>query len=259
LILDAYRAGAEFNLQVALERDFYAHPDHYYRWRNARSSPDMWRYFAYTGQILDPQEPYLPGDIVFFDWEQDGVIDHVSLISEVNSRGRPRKMIDATGVIDDNPSGLTAQLDWRPFHDQHVAGHARWLGVLRSSPPGDPPDSVLLVALNSSQVRLRLLDAAGRAIQSGLQEIEAGSYQDMGNGAVISLRDPAPGGWYFIELSSAQEATFQLGVQLIQGGEINASNYLDEGSISAGEVRILGVQVETQGGKTVFSIPNLVP
>ncbi len=77
LVLDAYLAPLEFNIQIALERDAIQHPEHYYRWRNARSTQDMYRYFVYTQQLLPHNQPYQPGDIVFFDWEDDGVVDHV--------------------------------------------------------------------------------------------------------------------------------------------------------------------------------------
>ncbi|MBE9524485.1 MAG: amidase domain-containing protein, partial [Chloroflexi bacterium] len=86
LILDAYLWGVDFNIQTALERDYQAHPEHFYRWRNARNAHDMWRYFSYNGQIFPHTIGYLPGDIVFFDWSGDGEIDHVSIISEITSR-----------------------------------------------------------------------------------------------------------------------------------------------------------------------------
>ena len=66
-------------------------PSHYYRWRNARNTQDMWRFFAYNGMILPNTELYQVGDIVFFDWEADGIVDHVSIISEINTRGHPKK------------------------------------------------------------------------------------------------------------------------------------------------------------------------
>jgi len=85
------------------------------------------RYFFYTGQLMDHEQDYLPGDAVFFDWTGDGEIDHVALVSEVVN-GRPVRMVDATGVIEKNPTGLTAELDWLAFHESTVRGHARWDG-----------------------------------------------------------------------------------------------------------------------------------
>ncbi len=59
LVLDAYREGINYNLQLALERDFWNEPSHYYRWRNSRNTQDMWRFFAYNGMIL-PNSRVIP-------------------------------------------------------------------------------------------------------------------------------------------------------------------------------------------------------
>ena len=110
VIIDAYASGVGFDIQLALDRDFLTNPRHYYRWRDARSAQDMWRYYFYTNQLIPSSEVYLPGDIVFFDWETDGVVDHVALVSEVNDQGKPRRLIDATGTTADNPSGLAVEI-----------------------------------------------------------------------------------------------------------------------------------------------------
>ena len=59
LVLDAYREGINYNLQLALERDFWNEPSHYYRWRNSRNTQDMWRFFAYNEMIL-PNSGVIP-------------------------------------------------------------------------------------------------------------------------------------------------------------------------------------------------------
>ncbi|MFQ5617134.1 MAG: DUF1287 domain-containing protein, partial [Anaerolineales bacterium] len=129
LVLDAYTYGLDFNIQFDLEQDANAHPAHFYRWRNARNTHDMWRFFSYTGQMRPHDAPYQPGDIVFFDWTEDGELDHVALVSGVDENGRPTTMLDATGVTGYNPSGLAAELPWEPFHERTVRGHARWSGA----------------------------------------------------------------------------------------------------------------------------------
>jgi Tol biopolymer transport system component len=258
LVLDAYREGADFNLQFAIDRDFYLHPDHYYRWRNARSSQDMWRYFVYSGQMLSPDQPYLPGDIVFFDWEGDGVSDHVSIVSDVNSKGRPRKMIDATGVIFDNPGGLAAELDWRIYHDNHVQGHARWSGASLGASTRTLADaSLLLIALDSPTAQIRLLDAQGRAVSKTDEQIPGSVYRDTGNGALISLdvTNISPD-WYFIELTSPISSAYQLGIQTVQRGDLTASLSAIRES-SARDVQLIPLQLQKNDGKLTVSAPTL--
>ena len=109
LVLDAFTWGADYNIKLALEQDALAHPEHFYQSRNARDAFDMWRYFMYSGQMLSHEQPYQPGDMVFFDWSGDGEIDHVSLVSQVDGNNQPTWMVDATGVIASNPNGLAAE------------------------------------------------------------------------------------------------------------------------------------------------------
>ena len=255
LVIDAYRAALDFNIQYALERDFYEHPDHYYRWHDARSAQDMWRYFFYSGQILAHDQAYQPGDIAFFDWEQDGVTDHVAIISEVNSKGRPRKMIDASGKIDANPGGLASELDWQRFHDSSVQGHARWLGM--AHPKGTmqkPASSWLLVALDSSKVTARLLDKDSQAIGATERSIPGGAYQALPGGAVVSLASPATG-WYFIELTTSAGGPYQLGFQTLQAGAVTASDSFTS-TLGARETRLFPLQLIKTGNRLVFTLPD---
>ncbi len=249
LVLDAFREGLEINLQFALELDFQANPYHYYRWRNARSSQDMWRYFAYSGQLLAPQVPYLPGDIVFFDWEGDGEMDHVSIISEVNSKGYPRKMIDATGVIEENPGGLATELEWRHYHDQHTYGHARWQGLsARSFPVSNQSPDWLLVAVDGPAVTVRLTGAEDQALSPG------SLLSDLGTGRLLSVNDPLNGsGWYFVEVSSLAGGSYQFGAQAIQSGQITDATAFER-RLAAGESEIIAIQVQQDRGKLTFKL-----
>lgn len=202
LILDAYTFGLEYDISYALEQDAYAHPEHFYRWRDARNAHDMWRFFHYSGQMLPHEEPYLPGDIVFFDWSGDGEIDHVALVSEVSGT-RPVMLIDATGVTEQNPSGLAAELEWLPFHTDTVRGHARWDGTYEPVSSGYPPDAHLLqTALSGGGVFMRILDSAGRAVSFGESALSGAQYFDLDWEEVISLRDP--GGVYTVEIHAVR-------------------------------------------------------
>ena len=260
LVIDAYHAGVDFNIQAALERDFRANPRHYYQWRDARNSHDMWRYFVYTRQVLPAVEPYLPGDIVFFDWEEDGVVDHVAVISEVNSKGRPRKMVDATGVIADNPAGLAIELNWKPYHASHTPGHARWLGYSTTKEINAPQDiPILLVALDAPGIKLRLIDSHGQATTEATSQIPGSGYIGTGLGQVISIDQPeVSGGWFFIELTASQETPYQLGIQTIDLREISASRVYQR-KIAAGETQLIPLQLKTVDGKLKFDIPIPLP
>jgi Tol biopolymer transport system component/cell wall-associated NlpC family hydrolase len=258
LVIDAYREGVGFNIQQAMNFDFWAHPDHYYYWQIARSSQDMWRYFAYSGQILAHDQPYQPGDIVFFDWDGDGVSDHVSIVSEVNRRGRPAKLIDATGIINDNPSGLAAELNWQQYHEEHVQGHVRWSGTANpASQTAHKEDSFLLVALDSPQATLRLLDDQGRAIGNDVHQINNGTYTDIQTGAVIAIRSPGnDSNWYFLEISTQAPTTYQLGIQAVNSGTVT-KDVSYKLSLGAGETQLIPIESKNSDEQFSFNDPQL--
>jgi hypothetical protein len=247
LILDAYTFGADYPIQWELEQDAKANPEHFYRWRNARNTHDMWRYFSYSGQMHTHQEPYVPGDIVFFDWAGDGEIDHVALVSAVDENARPTMLVDATGVIDMNPSGLAAELTWEPFHERTVRGHARWNGVYQPYVDGFPEgNAVLQMALGSPYVSLRLVDAEGRALSLTEQNIPGGRYMDLVWEEVVGVKNPVREGAtrYFAELTGhgTELTPYQFTVQTLQGA-VYTSRVIANGVIQPGTVRRLPIDV----------------
>jgi len=205
LILDAFTWGVNFNIQFALEMDFKAKPWHFYRWRDARDAQDMWRFFSYTGQILDHESETQPGDIVFFDWSEDGEIDHVAIISKVTSRNRPDMMIDATGKINSNPSGLAAELPWEDFHDKTVRGFARWSGKYQSIIPELPPGEVLQGSLGGVGLSFRFLNESGIIISETENEIDGGRFDDWIWEQSISVTKPNIDGKNFLFVISNPE------------------------------------------------------
>ncbi len=239
LILDAYTWGVDFNIQFALEQDFRAHPWHFYRWRDARNAHDMWRYFSYSGQLQPHSNPYQPGDIVFFDWSVDGEIDHVALISEVNSRNRPRRMYDATGVINTNPSGLAAELPWEDFHEQTVRGFARWSGKYEPVIPNLPTGQVFQIALGGAGPHIRILDSDGNTISSAEVEIPGGRHDDWIWEQTISLRDQFSEGTYYLAVVSnptGNQLPYQFTAQFIEGGLVNGRVEV-KGTLSPFEIK----------------------
>jgi hypothetical protein len=239
LVLDAYTWGVDFNIQFALEQDFRANPWHFYRWRDARNAHDMWRYFSYSGQIQPHENPYLPGDIVFFDWSEDGEIDHVAVVSEVNSKNRPRLMYDATGVIDSNPGGLAAELPWEYFHEQTVRGFARWSGKYEPIIQNLPLDQVLQIGLGGAGVDVRLLDPDGNVISNQEVSIEGGRFDDWIWEQTISLERKIPyGSFYLVVLFNPtdQILPYKFTAQFIENGLIN-SRVETGGNLTPGEIK----------------------
>jgi hypothetical protein len=262
LILDAYRWGVDFNLQFALERDALANPDHFYRWRNARNSHDMWRYFHYTGQMLTNDQPYQPGDILFFDWDDDSVIDHVSLLSEIDSRGRPKKMIDATGEIAYNPSGLAAELDWEIFHAGTITGHARWFGSYGATRPATPPSlQVLQIAVDSRSVTASLYDSQGNVLTGPAslgKMIPGGSSYDQGLGTVLSVLSPlSNGNTYLLELRGRMDGAYNLQIQTLEGGLVTKYVANNQQPLMEDEVKFIGIQVNELQGRLDLIVVNL--
>ena len=239
LVLDAYTWGVDFNIQFALEQDFRAHPWNFYRWRDARDAHDMWRYFSYSGQVQPHSSPYQPGDIVFFDWSEDGEIDHVALVSEVNSRHRPLKMLDATGVINANPNGLAAELPWEDFHEQTVRGFARWSGKYEPVIPLTPAEQVFQMALGGAGMDIRLLDGDGYAISATDAQIPGGRFDYWWWEQSISILEPdLEKKYYLVSISNPGNQTlpFQFTIQWIKAGLV-IDRIEEKGSLLAGEIR----------------------
>lgn len=206
--------------------------------------------------ILAPNDPYLLGDIVFFDWETDGVVDHVAIISELNSRGRPRKIIDATGVIDDNPSGLATELDWKPYHTAHTPGHTRWLGTTRMNSDQTPPDlPILNMALDSPVVSLRISDTSGRFISNGQLQIPDSRFIHTGLGSVASIgRVDETLSWYFLEITSPVDSEYQLAIQIVDQSGVRALRTMTR-NITAGELQLIPIRTVTFSDRVSFDIP----
>jgi len=239
LILDAYTWGVDYNVQFALEQDYKVHPWHFYRWRDARNAHDMWRYFSYSGQIQPHSNPYQPGDIVFFDWSEDGEIDHVAIVSEVNSRNRPQMMYDASGVINANPRGLAAELPWEDFHEQTVRGFARWSGKYEPIIPNLPPGQMLQIALGGDGVDFRLIDAGGNLISADEFGISGGRYdnwvweQSISIDNQFSIQD-----YYLVVVYNPSEnpLPYQFTAQFIEDGLVTG-RIENKGSLVPGEIK----------------------
>jgi hypothetical protein len=274
LAMDAYKAGAPFTIQDALAQDHRSHAGRY-RYGTARNAEDMRRYFQHNQQLLSHSQSYQPGDIAFFDWNRDGLTDHVNIISEVNANGRPLKMVDATGSYTGNPGGRAIEHSWNGYYDQYVQGHSRLNSGLRTPVPLSAGTlHVLRVEVDSPSVTLRLQDANGKFvfdtydenlvasnIEAFIPYIPGGTYTDLGTGKVISVTQPLSNTTqYFVEISGKATTEYQLSIQTIQDDSVTASAYFTK-PITSGETQGVTLQLDAPGGVITFttSTPAVIP
>jgi len=259
LILDSYSWGVDFNISLALEMDFKANPDHFYRWRNARDAHDMWRYFSYSGQMHSHQENYQPGDIVFFDWSGDGEIDHVALVSQVDYRNRPEMMLDATGVINSNPDGLAAELPWETFHEDTVRGFARWSGLYEPMIQDLPLGNIFQAAFGGSGLDIRLLDAGGKAISRSENEVQGGKFHNLIWEQSLSISELGEGDKYFLILVRNPGHTvepYSFTAQIIQDGLIT-QRIENKGVLESSQISRFPIRIEvTEDGSIELQLLN---
>lgn len=255
LILDAYTWGVDFNIQTALVRDYQAHPEHFYRWRNARNAHDMWRYFSYSGQMLPHAVGYLPGDIVFFDWSGDGEIDHVSIISTINNRNQPIKVYDATGIINSNPGGLADELPWEAFHEATLRGHARWNGVYGAANTSIPSGDFLQIAVASADIQVVIFDAQGNRLSQSVRAIPNGIFFNLGWEQTASIGSPqSQSAYYMIRISAESDAeiSYQFIAHTIQNGLVTAR--VENSTILTGNIDTIYLRINNSDGELGLEI-----
>jgi hypothetical protein len=273
LVLDAFTWGAEYDITLMLEWDAQAHPEHYYQNRNARDAFDMWRYFMYSGQMLSHEQTYQPGDLVFFDWSGDGEIDHVSLVSQVDSSNRPTWMVDATGVIASNPNGLAAEMPWEPFHERSERGHARWNGAFESAVIEPAQGQFLQIGLGSVGADLRLMAADGAGLSGTDGSLPGGTFYDLIWEQNLTVADPLAAGApddavppvevearYFVVISNPTEEQmpYYFVVQTMQAGSV-ADMVKETGQLDPGRVRYLPLTLSLDGDTLGFELVAFPP
>jgi cell wall-associated NlpC family hydrolase len=76
--------------------------------------PTMASWLRGEGRYVTPEQATpRPGDLIFFDWERDGELDHIGLVQSVGADGR-------VYTIEGNADNKVTQRSWRP--DQ-IAGY----------------------------------------------------------------------------------------------------------------------------------------
>jgi len=271
LAMDAYNAGVPFNIQDALYQDLLAHPGRY-RYGSARNAEDMRRYFHYNQQWLPHTQTYQPGDIAFFDWNADGLCDHVGVVSEVDAGGHPTRMVHAPGVCSVNPSGRAFEQDWNSHYDQHIQGHARLseTGALTAS--ADETLQLLRVAIDSPSMALSLRDANGKStsdtydenlvatgVEASIPYIPGGWYADQGAEQIITVTWPLSNtNQYFVQLTGQSAATYHLRVETLQGASVTHAEVFTQ-AIAPGETHGSAITLSTAGGTIEFSATSPTP
>lgn len=276
LVLDAYRAGAPFDIQGALLRDGDAYPGRYLN-GTARRAEDMRLYFDHNQQFLQHSEPYYPGDIAFFDWGGDGLTDHVLVISEVDATGRPVRMVDASGIIPYgiNPSGLAFEHNWSNHYEQHIQGHARlnstnlWATSILSESL-----QILRVTISPASAGLSVFDSNGKSVSETYNEnfvasnvetfipyIPRGSYESLNAHKIITITRPLSNtSQYFVRIEGLANATYTLHIETQQDTAVTASQTFTQ-AIDAGENHNIGVTLTAPNGTISFTTqpPMTIP
>lgn len=234
LVMDAYRTGASFDIQAELILDQAANPGRY-RFGTARHVEDMRRYFFNNQLWQDHAQPYLPGDVVFFDWDPvDNIADHAGIVSEIDATARPLKIVSATGYHAGNISGRASELDWNTNFETHTVGHARLDMAGSSAVTNTGSVQALRVRVDSPSINLKLMDVNGRVtgeaydenlvasnVKDHLPYIPGGEYSDLGTQQVITVTNPLLNAdKYHIELTAQITQTYHLHLETLENNGI---------------------------------------
>jgi len=271
--MDSYNAGLLFSLQDALYQDHRAHLGRYH-WGSARNAEDMRRYFSHNQQLLPHSQAYQPGDVAFFDWNGDGLSNHVGVISEVDADGRPLRMVHASGVCSVNPSGRAFEETWSSYYDRYIQRHGRLAGTGSSAvtAPGDQTLQTLRITADSPSITLRLLDANGKSTSSSYIEslvalnnedaipyIPGGTYADLGTEKVITVTQPLSNtSQYLVELTGQAAVTYSLSIETLQDSSLTGSEVFTQ-AITPGETQGSQVTLSAAGGIIGFNATSPAP
>jgi len=271
LAMDAYNAGASFNLQDALYQDHLAHPGRY-RYGSARNPEDMRRYFHHNQQWLPHSQAYQPGDIAFFDWDAGDLSDHVGIVSKVDADGRPLRMVHAPGVCQVNPSGRAFEQDWNSHYDQHIQGHGQLSETGALTTPADETLQLLRITIDAPSVALSLRDANGKSasdtydenlvatgVEASIPYIPGGWYADLGTAKVITVTQPLSNtSQYFVKVTGEATVTYHLRIETLQDASVTDSEVFTQ-AIAAGESHGSAITLSAPGGTIEFSATSPAP
>lgn len=271
VVLDAFKFGADFNIKRELDQDMLANPGRYL-YGTPRYAEDLYRYFSQNQQLLPHSQPYLPGDIAFFDWNRDGITDNVSIVTQIDGSGRPLAMVDAMGLTAGNPGGSVVETGWTNYFEQHVESHAR-LGLPLTSLPSAPTADiqVLRLRLVSPAASMRLQDDQGKSVSreydenlvaSNIQDfipyIPMASYAEVGTHTLITVTNPlSNGSQYYVDLSSPDAVTYTLHIETLQNGIVTDETTYNDQDLPAGGSQRVHFSLTQPAGMLEITNPSL--
>jgi hypothetical protein len=275
IVQDAYKYGASIDLQMALSQDNRANPGRY-RYGTARYAEDLRRYFSYNQQTIPHTQPYLKGDVAFFDWDNDGLIDHSAVISLVDWDGRPLGLVDAPGYSVGNPAGKSIETTWSSIYESYVKDHGR----LGTPPLLEPITTtatlqVLRIDLDAPSLAWRLQDKNGRGfsetddenliasnVHAFIPYIPGASYAEASGGTVITITQPLENtDQYSLELTATEDVTYTLNIATLQNSaHTQGSPTTLTQLITAGATHDVDISLEMRQGEIRFkSTPTASP
>jgi Tol biopolymer transport system component len=260
LVMDAYRSGVLLEIQDALFQDHLNDPGRY-RYGTARSAEDMRRYFQTNQQLLPHNQTYQVGDIVFFDWNESGLSNHVGIVTQVDVFGRPARMVHASGVHSGNPDGRASEEPWKRRYDQHIQGHGRLAEASATLSSVNETIQLLRITVDAPAVTVRLYDHNGRSTLSAQVEnliasnvepfvpyIPGGQYADLGAKQAISVTQPlANADQYVVELTGQASTTFHLRIETLQNSSVTDVEVFTQ-TVAAGETHGSVITLSAPGG-----------
>jgi hypothetical protein len=275
IVLDAYASGASLDLQQVLSQDHRLNLGRY-RYGTARYAEDLRRYFSFNQQIYPHSQPYFKGDVAFFDWENDGLIDHSVVISQVDVNGRPLGLVDAPGYSNGNLSGKSIETSWSGYYEAYVKGHGRLGTTLVQEPITTTATlQVLRISLDTPSLSWRLQDKNGRHfsetydedriasnIQAFIPYIPGASYAGLSGATLITITQPLENAdLYSLELTATTGVTYTLNIATLQNGaHTQGSPKTLTQSISSGVTHRVDISLELKQGQIRFkSAPAVSP
>jgi Bacterial Ig domain len=270
LIMDAYNAGLGFNIDDQIRKDA-ANPLHWfrYRYRSARNSEDMRRYFQYNQQLLDHSAAYQLGDIAFFDWGHDGIADHVFIVTAINTNGRPTEVVDNPFEYQGRRVNTLVH-PWNSGYDAVSMGHGRLSNSSTATADvtiQDTSGRMLVVEIDSPQVQIRLHDEYGRIrgaayneelVASNVQEfipyIPGSTYESLSDRVVLRVMDPlSNSAQYSLETSTTTAGTYHLMMRVVQQGNTISSREqtLD---LSPGTAQAMNISLADVNGSLTLTL-----
>jgi hypothetical protein len=141
-------------------------------------NPAALHWFQMQGMVVNKMQSQ-PGDLVFFDWNGDGVVDHVELV-EASSLGG----LTTIGFNTGNPNDPTQEGCWRL--------HRNYLFVMAIVRPRYPLIVKPTVGISTSKKATAVVGGTGAAVASATAALHGGT------AGVVTTPTPTPSPTLFV-------------------------------------------------------------